>query len=326
MFIAFRYDSITRILVLNKWYQKTMAPSVQAGSRYTVERFDGTGNFADWQARMEGLLTTLGLWDTLQEKKPDDLQDRAWEKELVEAVSNIRMCVSTGVRNHLTGLKTPKEIWTKLESLYQAKTLTSKIYAQQAFYGLRMQEGGDLVNHLTVFNNALAELTRLGIKVDDEVKAVVLLCSLPPSYAHLVTTLTYGKDTVKLDDISSTLLAHEQRSRSVAEKGGSGDGLFVKGGAERGRGKEQGESSGKKKIHNIDRTQKHQIQHKSRNQKVSTLKHVETSKRNPDRVLNHLDRVRLQQKPYFTVCMPEILEPEPPISSDLRVLHHLPPI
>src|ERR1044072_1255829 len=110
-----------------------------------------------------------------------------------------------------------------------------------------MQEGGDLVHHLTVFNNALAELTRLGIKVDDEVKAVVLLCSLPPSYAHLVTTLTYGKDTVKLDDISSTLLAHEQRSRSVEEKGGSGDGLFVKGGAERGRGKEQGEISWKKK-------------------------------------------------------------------------------
>src|ERR1044072_739990 len=92
-----------------------------------------------------------------------------------------------------------------------------------------MQEGGDLVNHLTVFNNALAKLTRLGIKVDDDVKAVILLCSLPPSYAHLVTTLTYGKYTVKLDDISSTLLAHEQMSRGVEEKGSSGDGLFVKG-------------------------------------------------------------------------------------------------
>src|ERR1044072_3203380 len=196
---------------------------------------------------MEDLLTTLGLWDTIQEKKPDDMEDRAWEKALAEAVSHIRMCVSTGVMNHIAGLKTPKLIWAKLESLYQAKTLTSKIYAQQSFYGLRMQEGDDLVHHLTVFNNALAEVTRLGIKVDDEVKVVVLLCSLPPSYAHLVTTLTYGKDTVKLDDISSTLLTHEQRSRGVEEKGGSGDGLFVKGGAERGRGKEQGESSGKKK-------------------------------------------------------------------------------
>ena len=115
-----------------------MAPSVQAGSRYSVERFDGTGNFAEWQARMEDLLTTLGLWDTLQEKKPDDMEDRAWEKALAEAVSHIRMCVSTGVMNHIAGLKTPKLIWAKLESLYQAKTLTSKIYAQQAFYGLRM--------------------------------------------------------------------------------------------------------------------------------------------------------------------------------------------
>src|ERR1044072_2177806 len=224
-----------------------MAPSIQAGSRYSVERFDGTGNFAEWQARMEDLLTTLGLWDTLQEKKPDDMENRAWEKALAEAVSHIRLCVSTGVMNHIAGLKTPKLIWAKLESLYQAKTLTSKIYAQQAFYGLRMQEGDDLVNHLTVFNNALAEVTRLGIKVDDDVKAVVLLCSLPPSYAHLVTTLTYGKDTVKLHVISSTLLAHEQRSRGVEEGGSSGDGLFVKGDADRGRGKERGDSSRKKK-------------------------------------------------------------------------------
>src|ERR1044072_2567871 len=103
-----------------------------------------------------------------------------------------------------------------------------------------MQEGGDLANYFTGVNNAFAELMSFGIMCDDEVQAAVFLCSLALSYAHLVTTLTYGKDTVKLDDISSTLLAHEHRSRGVEEGGSSGDGLFVKGGAERGRGKEKG--------------------------------------------------------------------------------------
>src|ERR1044072_5906630 len=98
-----------------------MAPPVQLGSKYSVERFDGTGNFTEWKTRMEDLLTTLGLWDTLQEGKPDEITDSAWEKALAEAVSNIRMCVSAGVLNHITGLKTPNEIWAKLESLYQAK-------------------------------------------------------------------------------------------------------------------------------------------------------------------------------------------------------------
>ena len=47
-----------------------------------------------------------------------------------------------------------------------------------------MKEGSDLMAHLTVFNNVLAEVTCLGIKIEDEIKAVVLL-SL---YQVLVTT------------------------------------------------------------------------------------------------------------------------------------------
>src|ERR1044072_1072286 len=126
-----------------------------------------------------------------------------------------------------------------MESLYQAKTLTSKFYVQQRVFGLRMKEGSDLMAHLTVFNNVLAEVTRLGITIEDEIKAVVLLCSLPGSYDHLVTTLTYGKDSVTLDAISSALLAHAQRANRAEEEGGgsSGDGLFVKGSANRGREK-----------------------------------------------------------------------------------------
>ena len=80
-----------------------------------------------------------------------------------------------------------------------------------------MKEGSDLMAHLTVFNNVLAEVTRLGIKIEDEIKVVVMLCSLPSSYDHLVTIFIYGKDSFRLDDISSTLLAHAQRVNRAEE-------------------------------------------------------------------------------------------------------------
>ena len=37
--------------------------------------------------------------------------------------------------------------------------------------------------------------------MDDEDMAIILLFSLPGSYEHLVTTLTYGKEDVKVDKI-----------------------------------------------------------------------------------------------------------------------------
>src|ERR1044072_1907598 len=217
-------------------------------SRIDVPRFNGLGNYAQWQIRMEDYLATSGYWDALQTNKPVELSEPNWHKLHAHACSTIRLCVSDDVVNHIKGLKTPKAVFEKMESLYQSKSRSSNLYVQQRFYALRMKEGGDLMAHLTVFNNLLAEVSRLGLKIDDDVKAVVLLNSLPSSYDHLVTTLTYGKDEVSLDSVSAALMAHVQRAnRAEEEGGGSGDGLFARGGADRGRDKGKGESSGNKK-------------------------------------------------------------------------------
>ncbi|MCI88191.1 retrotransposon protein putative Ty1-copia subclass, partial [Trifolium medium] len=41
------------------------------------------------------------------------------------------------------------------------KSLMNKLYVKQRLYGLRMQEGSDLQQHINVFQNILTDLTRL---------------------------------------------------------------------------------------------------------------------------------------------------------------------
>ena len=48
-----------------------------------------------------------------------------------------------------------------------------------------MQQGSDLVEHLNVFNQLVADLARREVTVDDEDKAIILLCSLPTSYMSM---------------------------------------------------------------------------------------------------------------------------------------------
>ena len=75
------------------------------------------------------------------------------------------------------------------------------------------EEGSDLAEHINVFNQLIVDLEKVDVKIDEEDRAIILLCSLPGSYEHLVTTLTYGKEDVKVDvkvdGIVTALLGHE---------------------------------------------------------------------------------------------------------------------
>lgn len=160
----------------------------------------------------------------------------------------IRLCVFDDVMNHILDLTTLKDVWEKLENQYMSKTLMNKLFSEQRLYSLEMQKECDLQAHVNDFNNILVDLARLGVKVGDEDKAIILMFSLPSSYDHLVTTLTHGRETITLDSISSTLLQHARYLQSVEEgRESSCRSLFVKEGQDRGRGKSKVVSSGNKK-------------------------------------------------------------------------------
>ncbi|GMI64410.1 hypothetical protein HRI_000110300 [Hibiscus trionum] len=117
-----------------------------------------------------------------------------------------------------------------------------------------MQEGRDLTQHVNIFNQIIIDLTQLDVKIEDEDKAMILLCSLPSSYEHMVTTLTYGKETIKVEEIIATLLAHNQRRQNTGESSHA-DGLYVKGNHDRGR-KSENEGSGRRNSRSKSRGKK----------------------------------------------------------------------
>ncbi|GFS36788.1 hypothetical protein Acr_00g0048050 [Actinidia rufa] len=84
-----------------------------------------------------------------------------------------------------------------------------------------MEEGGSLMEHMNVFNGYLDQLRKVDVKIDEEDKALLLLTSLPDSYDTLVTTLLYGKDTVSLEQVQSSLVSHCTKKRSSFEDGES---------------------------------------------------------------------------------------------------------
>ncbi|KAE8735061.1 hypothetical protein F3Y22_tig00000477pilonHSYRG00233 [Hibiscus syriacus] len=107
-----------------------------------------------------------------------------------------------------------------------------------------MQDDHDLAQHVNVFNQNVSDLARLNVKIEDEDKEMIMLCSLPPSYEHMVTTLTYGKETIKVEEITTALLAHNKMKQNVGERS-QADRLYVKGNRDRGQKPEKA-GSGKR--------------------------------------------------------------------------------
>jgi hypothetical protein len=113
-------------------------------------------------------------------------------------------------------------------------------------YGLKMAEGSDLSQHINLFNQVISDLKRVDVKFEDKDKALMLLNSLPtsPTYENLVTTLTWGKESLELEDVTGALLAFHQRKKA-SDDNSQGEGLIVKGNQERGRSRNKSGPNGK---------------------------------------------------------------------------------
>ena len=153
-------------------------------------------------------------------KMPETMKEAEWEEMDETAASAIRLNLSDEVLNNINveDCTTAEEIWKRLEELYMAKNLSNKLYLKKELYSLRMSESTDMLQHLSKFNSLISQLLQFKVTFDDEDKAILLLASLPSSYENLMTTLLYGKDTLKFEQVSGSLLSYNKTNKVASNE------------------------------------------------------------------------------------------------------------
>ena len=125
-------------------------------------------------------------------KKPTTITKWEWEDLDAKALSTICLCLVDEVLFNIVGEDTTSGLWSKLESLYMTKSLTSIIYLKRHLYSLQMKEGTKVVDHLNTFNTLIVQLTSMEVKFEDVDKAITLLCLLPEPWDNLVTSISFS--------------------------------------------------------------------------------------------------------------------------------------
>ncbi|GJT11953.1 retrovirus-related pol polyprotein from transposon TNT 1-94, partial [Tanacetum coccineum] len=115
-------------------------------------------------------------------------------------------------------------VWLKLETLNMTKSLANKMYLKKKLFTFYMNSGKKLSEHIDEFNKLIGNLANIDVDIDDEDQAVMLLTSLPPSYDNFVETLLYGRESLTLEDVLSSLNSQELKKRT--NENDDGDGLY----------------------------------------------------------------------------------------------------
>jgi hypothetical protein len=89
---------------------------------------------------------------------------------------------------------------------------------------MKMLEGGSIADHLNEFNIVTNQLSYVKVDFDDDIRALIILCSLPKSCNGLfmvVRKSLSGSNTLKFNDVVGVILSEEVRRKIIGETAGN---------------------------------------------------------------------------------------------------------
>ncbi|KAE8704670.1 hypothetical protein F3Y22_tig00110447pilonHSYRG00005 [Hibiscus syriacus] len=152
-------------------------------------------------------------------KQPEGMKNEDWPLLDKQALGVIRLTLSRNVDFNIAKEKTTAGLMTALSTMYEKPSASNKVYLMRQLFNLRMTEGASVAQHLNELNTITTQLSSVEIEFDDEVRALILLSSLPDSWNATVTAVSSssGNNKLKFDDVRDLVLSEEIRRRESGE-------------------------------------------------------------------------------------------------------------
>ena len=149
--------------------------------KFRVEKFNGQ-NYQLWKMQMEDYLYEKDLFLFLPlggiTKKLTVVKDEEWKVLDRKALGTIQLSLAASVAFNISKEKTTKGLMDALAKLYEKPSASNKVFLMKRLFNMKMSEGGSAADHLNEFNTVTNQLISIKFDFNDEVRALLILCSL----------------------------------------------------------------------------------------------------------------------------------------------------
>ena len=81
-----------------------------------------------------------------------------------------------------------------------------KMHGKMKLFSHKLQEGGSVMNHISIFKEIVSDIVSMEVKYDDEDLALLLLVSLPNSFSNFCDTIILSRTELTVAEVYETLL------------------------------------------------------------------------------------------------------------------------
>ena len=175
-----------------------------------IEKFDGT-DFGFWRMQIKDYLYGKKLHLPLLGEKPETMKAEEWALLDRQILGVIRLTLSRSVAHNVVKEKTTVDLMKALSGMYEKLSANNKVHLMKKLFNLKMVENASIAQHLNEFNTIKNQLLSIEIDFDDEIRALIVLASLPNSWGaiRMAVSNSIGKEKLKYNDIRDLILAEE---------------------------------------------------------------------------------------------------------------------
>jgi hypothetical protein len=158
-------------------------------------------NYHVWYTKLKMLLIAKDLWPLAPLASAGQGIDEKAIKDDNKALSIIVLNIDDDQFALIDDTLPAITNWNALKEHHQNKGTSNRVTLRKNFFRLEKNPDISIEQHLTDFNFQRKKLKNVNIELDDETATCILLNSLPPEYASLVTSVETQQELPSLNFI-----------------------------------------------------------------------------------------------------------------------------
>lgn len=141
-----------------------------------------------------------------------------WTESDLKAQSDIILAMNPSVIKQEKGCDTAREIWTKLEGIYESKGPMRKAALLNSLISHKMRDSDDARESTQEFLDIVDKLANMKIEINNDLLSVMMLRSLPESFENFRCAIASRDDLPNPETLRVKILEEYETRRSTGHK------------------------------------------------------------------------------------------------------------